>query len=149
MVNSKKPVRLCVTLIIANLIFIWGNSLLPAEISAAFSGWVKRLLLFFLPEGEPGLIQGTGLLRKIAHVLEFTSFGMLWCWYLLMGRRKPVLAYAPGICTACIDETIQCFVPGRGPRVTDVAIDLGGFSLGIGVTLLIQYFKTKKRRTKS
>ena len=123
--------------------------MLPAEISAAFSSWVKGLLLFFLPAGEPAPVQGTGLLRKIAHVLEFTSFGALWCWYLLIGRRKPALAYLPGLTTACIDETIQCFVPGRGPRVTDVLIDLGGFSLGIGVTLLIQYFKTKKWRTKS
>ena len=148
MVNSKKRVRLCVGLIVFNLIFIWGNSLLPAEMSAAFSSFVRRLLAFF-PEGEATATQGTGLLRKIAHLLEFASFGALWCWYLLMGRRKPALAYLPGICCACIDETIQCFVPGRGPRVTDVMIDLGGFSLGIGVTLLIQYLKTKKWRTKS
>ena len=149
MVSSKKRVGLCIALIAANIAFIWGNSLLPAEISAAFSSWVKDLLLFFLPDGEPAPVQGTGLLRKIAHVLEFTSLGALWCWYLLMGRRKPALAYFPGVCTACIDEAIQCFVPGRGPRVTDVMIDLGGFSLGIGVILLIQYFKIQKWRTKS
>lgn len=123
--------------------------MLPAEISAAFSSRIKELVLFFLPAGESTTGQGHGLLRKLAHVLEFTSFGALWCWYLLMGRRKPALAYLPGICVACIDEAIQCFVPGRGPRVTDVMIDLGGLSLGIGITLLIQYFKSKKRRTRS
>lgn len=149
MVSSKKRVRFCVALIIANLIFIWGNSLLPAEISAAFSSAVKRLLLFFLPDDGASPVKGHGLLRKIAHVLEFTSLGALWCWYLLMGRRRPMLAYLPGVCTACVDETIQCFVPGRGPRVTDVVIDLGGFSLGIGTILLIQYFKSKKWRTSS
>lgn len=148
MVSSKKRLRLCIALILANVAFIWGNSLLPSETSAAFSSFVKRLLLFFLRDGEAASVQGTGLLRKIAHVLEFASLGALWCWYLLMGKRKPILAYLPGVCTACIDETIQCFVPGRGPRVTDVVIDLGGFSLGIGAILLIQYLKSKKWRTK-
>ena len=148
-VNSKKRVRLCIALIIANMAFIWGNSLLPAHISAAFSGWVRNILLFFLPAGEETPIQGTGLLRKIAHVLEFACLGALWCRYLLLGRKKPALAYLPGLCTACIDETIQCFVPGRGPRVTDVMIDLGGFSLGMAVILLIQYLKSKKWRTQS
>lgn len=148
MVSSKKRIRLCITLIVANIVFIWGNSLLPAETSAAFSSAVKRLLLFFLPEGGPSAIKGHGLLRKIAHVLEFTSLGALWCWYLLMGRRSPALAWLPGVCTACIDETIQCFVPGRGPRVTDVLIDLGGVSLGIGITLLIQFLKNNKWRKK-
>lgn len=149
MVSSKRRVRLCAVLILVNLIFIWGNSMLPAEVSAAFSGYVKRLLLFFLPDGPATPIKGRGLLRKVAHVLEFASFGALWCWYLLMGKRKPYLAYLPGTVTACIDETIQCFVPGRGPRITDVVIDLGGFSLGIGTILFIQYLKSKKRRNKS
>ena len=148
MVSTKRRVRLCIALIIANVAFIWGNSMLPAEMSAAFSSTVKQILLFFIPEGEAPAVQGTGLLRKIAHVLEFTSLGILWCWYLLMGKRKPILAYLPGVCTACIDETIQCFVPGRGPRVTDVMIDLGGFTLGLGMILLIQTLKTKWR-TKS
>ena len=132
-------------LIVANVAFIWGNSMLPAETSAAMSSAVKRLLMFWLPDGEAPVMQGTGLLRKIAHVLEFASLGVLWCWYLLMGKRRPALAYLPGLCTACIDETIQCFAPGRGPRVTDVMIDLGGFSLGLGIILLIQILKTKWR----
>ena len=149
MVSSKKRVRLCAVLIFANLAFIWGNSMLPAEVSAAFSGYVKRLLLFFLPDGPETPVRGRGLLRKIAHVMEFASFGALWCWYLLMGKRKPYLAYLPGVVTACVDETIQCFVPGRGPRVTDVVIDLGGFSLGIGTVLFILFLKIRKRRNKS
>ena len=143
MVKSKK--RLYVALILINLAFIWGNSLLPAQTSAAFSSWVKNILLFFLPDGEPTAIQGHGLLRKAAHFLEFACYGALWCRYLLLGKRKPALGVLPGVCTACIDETIQCFVPGRGPRVTDVMIDLSGFSLGLVAILLIQKLNSKWR----
>ena len=36
-----------------------------------------------------------------------------------------------GAAAACIDETIQVFVPGRGPGLRDVAIDCLGVLLGI------------------
>lgn len=148
MVNTKGRVRLCLALIIANLLFIWCNSLMPAEASAAFSSFVQKVLQFFISGQNTVARTGTGLLRKLAHLLEFTCLGTLLCWYLLMGRKNPALALIPGLCAACVDETIQCFVPGRGPRVTDVAIDLAGVSLGIGALLLIQCAKTKFRRNK-
>ena len=42
--------------------------------------------------------------------------------------------YLPAVCgflAACVDETIQLFVPGRGPRVTDVLLDSVGVTCGI------------------
>lgn len=148
MVATKGRVRLCIALIVCNIAFIWVNSLMPAQISAAFSAVVNKVLgLFFTGEGGAQAM-GTGLLRKIAHVLEFTCLGMLFTWYVLMGRRKPVLSLLPGLCVACVDETIQCFVPGRGPKVTDVAIDLLGVSLGMGIMVLIQFINSKFRRNK-
>ena len=148
MVNTKRRVRLCLTLIIVNLVFIWGNSLLPAQLSAAFSNFVQWVLHFMVSGNNTVTVQGSGLLRKVAHLLEFTCLGGLLCWYLLMGKKNPALALLPGLCAACVDETIQCFVPGRGPRVTDVAIDLAGVGLGIGALLLIQFLRTKLRRNK-
>ena len=44
MICTDKRLRLCTALLIANLVFIWGNSLLPGEISGAFSDWVKSVL---------------------------------------------------------------------------------------------------------
>lgn len=149
MVTTKSRVRWCLALIIANIVFIWGNSLMPAEISAAFSNFVQKVLQMFISGQNTVEGTGTGLLRKLAHLLEFTCLGVLLCWYLLMGRKNPVLALIPGLCAACVDEIIQCFVPGRGPRVTDVAIDLAGVSLGLGAMLLIQFLRTKFRRNKS
>ena len=65
--------RLCVTLTVCCLVFIWGNSLLPGEISGAISDFFKRILqcLFEQGESEPS---GLGfLVRKMAHFTEFTA----------------------------------------------------------------------------
>ena len=41
---TKKRLWICLLLLILNLSFIWGNSLLPGEISGALSDWVKGIL---------------------------------------------------------------------------------------------------------
>lgn len=137
MVGIKKK-RLCLVLIIANMAFIWGNSLLSAEVSSAISDFVQWVLGWFFSGQNTQQAGGSGLLRKVAHLTEFACLGLLWCRWLLLSGKSPWLGFVPGICTACVDETIQCFVPDRGPRVTDVVIDLFGFALGIGTMLLIQ-----------
>lgn len=137
MVGVKKR-RLCLALIVANMVFIWGNSMLSAEISSALSDFVQWVLSWFISGQNTQQAGGSGMLRKLAHLAEFACLGLLWCRYMLLCGKTPWLAVIPGLCTACVDETIQCFNPGRGPRVTDVAIDLLGVILGIGAMLLIQ-----------
>ena len=44
MKRTDKRLRLCITLLTCVLIFIWGNSLLPGEVSGALSDWVKSIL---------------------------------------------------------------------------------------------------------
>ena len=130
MIRTKNRLRLCALLLMLNLAFIWGNSLLPAEASQAFSDWVKGLLLGILePEGPAS--QGSGLLRKIAHFTEFMTLGMLFCWGLAMLQKKPLFGIALGHLVAIIDETIQSFVPGRGPGLADVLLDTAGATAGI------------------
>ena len=138
---------LATVLVCANLLFIWGNSLLPASVSAAFSRWVKELLGFLL-EGLSGeQVQAEGSLRKLAHFLEFTSFGLLLGWRLSMGRKNkwilPTLGL--GVSVACVDELLQHFSPGRAPRITDVGIDTAGIVLGIGLLALGKYIISKKQ----
>lgn len=131
---GKQRLRWCIVLLVMNLAFIWGNSLLPAELSSAFSQWVKSLLQLLFPNMLPGEAGG-GLLRKLAHFCEFCTLGMLLAWLFGMRCRTwlrckglPLLC---GIAAACVDETIQRFVPGRGPSLRDVGIDTAGVTLGI------------------
>lgn len=127
---------LCITLLCLNVAFIWGNSLLPGEASAAFSQWVQKLLsgLLDIPAGDPS--QGQGLLRKLAHFTEFACLGTLLCWLLAMLGKRQWIGLLSGFLVACTDETIQCFIPDRGPAVRDVLIDTCGVCVGIGVLLL-------------
>ena len=143
MKRTDKRLRLCVTLLICNLIFIWGNSLLPGEISGAFSDWVKAILARILPMG-PDDGTGGGLLRKAAHFTEFTALGMCLAWLHGMLQKGRVRPFLWGVLAAAADETIQCFVPDRGPGIKDVCIDSAGVLTGI-ILLWTGYHFAKKR----
>ena len=51
-----------------------------------------------------------------------------------------------GLTVAFIDETIQTFSPGRGPEIADVWLDMGGFSSGGLIILLICLITVQKKR---
>ena len=135
MIRSDKRLRLCVGLIALNLLFIWGNSLLPGEVSGEISDAVKDLLAAMLP-GDGLEASGGGLIRKLAHLTEFACLGALLAWLRGMLQWKRGTALLLGIAAACTDETIQRFVPGRGPSVWDVLIDSSGVLMGILLLLL-------------
>ena len=142
MKRTDKRLRLCIALLICNLLFIWGNSLLPGELSGAFSDWVKSVLAQILPVG-PADGSGSGLLRKVAHFTEFTALGLCLAWLhgmLQKGRLQPFLW---GVLAAAVDETIQCFVPDRGPGLKDVCIDAAGVLTGI-ILLWMGYYLRKR-----
>lgn len=135
MIRTDKRMRLCTALIGCSLIFIWGNSLLPGSVSGAISDWVKALLAGLLP-GEDSGIDGGHLVRKLAHFTEFAVLGALLGWrsgMLGRGRLRPFLW---GAAAACADETIQRFVPGRGPGLRDVCIDSCGVAAGVFLIFL-------------
>ena len=147
MKRTKCRLQVCVTLLILILIFIWGNSCLPASVSKAFSDLVRNLLapIFGWGPANPSAT-GHSILRKAAHLTEFFCLGSCLSWLTWMiYRRKAGIFLLPllaGFLTACIDETIQCFVPGRGPGWLDVGIDTLGVTLGIVFISLIQLAKT-------
>ena len=144
MKRTKRRMTLCTVLLLCNLVFIWGNSLLPAEVSGQISGTLKALLdgLFTPGEATPS---GDGLLRKFAHFAEFGALGLLLGWLFGMLGKKQLPAFALGVVAACIDETIQIFVPGRGPGIRDVCIDSCG--VAVGMLLLYLGYAYKKRRS--
>lgn len=142
--------RLCIFLLAANLIFIWGNSLLSRSVSGALSGWLHSLLQPCFSGGSV-LEQGHGLLRKLAHFTEFCCLGVLLSWLFAMKKQKKRAYILPalvcGCLAACVDEVLQCFVPGRGPSFWDVGIDSMGILIGVCLLTLgcIIREKTKKQ----
>lgn len=154
MKRTSNRMWLCITLLILNLIFIWGNSALPGEVSGCLSEWVKGILGRILPFGQSESAEGSHLLRKLAHFIEFACLGACLCWLAGM-LVKPAISVASlpllgGFIAACVDETIQRFVEGRSSSLIDVWIDTAGVVIGI-LLLLTGYHvigKIKHRRVR-
>lgn len=144
MKNRSMVTVLWALLLAANIGFIWGNSMLPASQSQQLSdGFLSCLGVLLAPLGEAGSF----VIRKAAHFLEFACLGFLLSgFFRLVGRPSASLAALLGLATACVDETIQIFSPGRSSQMTDVWIDF--FGVLAGMTLLrfghILWKKTRK-----
>ena len=143
--KTLRRVRLCAAAILINLLFIWGNSLMPGHISAALSRFAVNVMSVFFPgEGTGEVSSGEGILRKIAHILEFCCLGLLLS-YLLTLFGKPYLFSLPvGALVGAIDECLQLLVPDRGPHIRDVGIDTLGVIAGIGVFTILLAIRRRK-----
>ena len=146
MKKTNRRLYLCVALIAINVLFIWGNSCLPGSVSGAISHWVRNVLSFLFPGGASDPDSGHGLVRKLAHFTEFACLGALFTWLFGMLSKPLLIALPCGFLVACADETIQRFVPDRGPAFKDVLIDTSGVLVGIG--LLILGYTIRKRQAK-
>lgn len=145
MMAKSWKVRICTVLLLLNLCFIWGNSLMPAEISQEFSDWVQLLLE---AEAENSTAaSNSGVLRKFAHFAEFTTLGMLLYWQVCLRRGAHWLAPVTGLAAACVDESIQSVVPGRSPALLDVGIDSLGVLTGI-ILMKLGYVLIKRIQRK-
>lgn len=143
MIRTKARWRLAIALTVLNLGFIWINSLLPAEVSASLSRIVRLFLNGLFQDGSAAggdetvgaVRQQVVFIRKAAHMLEFATLGIGLRWIGGMVWRKNWKAYVlpllGGFLAGCVDEIIQCFVPGRAPAVLDVGIDAAGVLLGV------------------
>ena len=146
MKEMKKRKAFCFLLLVVNLAFIWGNSLLPGEVSGAFSRWIGKILEWLFSMEPLGTDQGHGLLRKLAHFGEFCTLGLLLGWMTKLKNRPWWLGLLFGVAAACIDESIQLFVPGRGPALRDVCIDAAGVLLGVAVFRIFRPARKKSDR---
>ena len=109
--------------------------------SRALTLWLPVLLwaaVIFTFSSIPHLSSGLGvwdtILRKCAHVTEYTVLGVL--LYRALGREVPTLA--AGVAYASTDELHQHFVHGRHASPIDVAIDAVGLSVGMLVWLRLR-----------
>lgn len=137
--------RLCTALLSCCLIFIWGNSLLPGELSGAISDFVKDILSRLFSQGAPKPDSGGFLLRKLAHFTEFAALGLCLRWLFGMLGKGLLPPFLCGAAAACVDETIQIFVPDRGSSLRDVCIDSCGVLLGVILLTLGHHYVCKKQ----
>ena len=127
------------------LLFIWGNSLLPASASSRESGAFLRLAeplveavrRFLADRGHE--FTSEHLVRKIAHFTEYAVLGALMLSLLTRSglRTRPVVSAPLCLAAALLDEGIQMFSAGRGPGLGDVLLDFAGACFGILLAQLV------------
>ena len=154
----KRKRKIIFLLLVLNLLFIWGKSALPPAASNRLSNGVTAYIGGQTEEeGAAETAAGghssgltSGVVRKLAHGLEFAALGGLTCLYAgARGRRlKEVWSKAAltGMTAALLDETIQRF-NGRTSSVTDVWLDCGGFAAGAVLAALVMAAWRRARRT--
>ena len=140
-------------LALAMNVFIIVQACLNGETSSSSSGFLVNILKSFINVfnketiNEDNIGTFTTVLRKlIGHFGFFAISGALTTWsvYLVTCYFKNYKHYMGIIFSLCfglflggLTELIQVFVPGRGPQVTDVLIDFGGYILGAAIVILI------------
>lgn len=129
------------------LCFIWGQSLLPRDVSTGESGRVMHWLKPLLDPG--GRIDDDVFhhwLRKAAHFSEYAALGLCLCGFLhnLPWKRETLrIPCSLMLCIvfAAVDEWIQLFSDGRSANVWDVLLDSAGAAVGIAIVLLFVHRK--------
>ncbi|MGM9615569.1 MAG: VanZ family protein [Oscillospiraceae bacterium] len=144
-------------LVAAMLIFIWGNSMIPGELSSLESEWFLSLV-YPVIERVQHILADFGhvyelsfLVRKLAHFSEYALLGVLMYWLFLKpnGRGRVVLSALLCLSAACVDEGIQIFAIERGPALKDVILDFAGSCAGIfamAVVISVLYALTRPFR---
>ncbi len=134
------------TAALVTLCFIWGNSMLGREDSAALSGGITAWLRSI---GIP--IQDDHFVRKLAH---FCEFGLLGCEFTLLFWLKAGAGFQTlcnsAFCSLLIavsDEYLQLFT-GRGSQVKDVVLDFSGAVTGILFIGLLTFWVPKRMKNK-
>ncbi len=138
---SKKKIA-WILLSILCVALIWNNSLQDAPHSEHES-------LFFVFLAKPflnGFPVSTDLLdhiiRKCAHVFEYSMLGCVLSWTVTFFIREEwkrlVLPAGIGLCVASIDEFLQLFSPGRGAELRDVGIDFTGVLIGCAIVYILK-----------
>lgn len=134
-------------------VVIWQFSLSSGSESAAESGEVMELCNGFFARLGSKIKLSSHTVRKLAHFAEFAVLGVLATATLWQFGFSHYLLLSPAVCAfaATTDECIQLFVPGRGPAVLDVLLDISGGIFGALCAWLllrfILYIINKKKKS--
>lgn len=131
---------LLIALMIGTVAFIFVNSTLPADESQEQSDAIKDAILEVLPEDSEAYSFVDEYIRKIAHFTEYGLLGIEVAVYIALFerrrlRRAPLALLLP-LFVGFIDESIQ-IISDRGPTISDVWIDIGGFATFFCLALLV------------
>ncbi len=145
-------------LIVANMAVIYLFSAQSGEESDKTSGAVTKVVAEILvpdfsekPQAEQDAIieRIHPPMRKLAHMAEFGSLGALTYLFLLTWRGGLVKKYGASLAFtllyAATDEWHQSLTAARGPRVTDVLIDLSGAAITCTAILAVVIFLILKK----
>lgn len=122
-------------LLFAYILFIFSNSLTPADESSAESGFVLRLVhqaINAVGLSAPWLTEH--IIRKCAHFGEYTVLGILIfksmrnldiCAAVRRQLHMLLIFFVP-----FVDETLQLFTEGRSGQISDVWLDMSGVIAG-------------------
>lgn len=126
--------------------FILINGLLDYNASHAFSGWLVRLLGL---DSKAGAEIGDFLLRKLAHITEYSLLGLLTQTIRISLKKqgKNISIWLPLFCVLAVgilDEFFQSFSSRTG-AVSDVLLDFIGGIAGVLVATLISCIVKKHK----
>lgn len=126
-------------IMIAMIMIIWGNSMVPGTGSSNISETVMRFIQGALAScGLPWQWVTNFIVRKTAHFTEYMVLGIITTHAFdnayARGRSRLLLIAAVLVLTPSIDETIQLFVSGRSGQPTDVLLDCCGAATGVLVS---------------
>ncbi len=158
--NNKRILSRIATVVWTMVIF--GFSLQPgamsSDVSSGFGQWLLKtflpgLLEYFEKISVEQMEHFHFLLRKGAHFTEYCILGILTGLAIVSVDRirekyKELAAFGYCVFVACVDETIQRFVPERAGRIADVCLDSFGAAVGVFLFFIIirEICSNKKKR---
>ena len=147
----KIQLVLFLILSLAVLGFIFSNSLETSDVSDQRSNGIVDVIKPVIdPHDKIPHHRFNHYVRKAAHFSEFAALGFcLMGLFDAAGKKKKALQILPAfvisVIIAALDETLQFFSAGRGPRVGDVLIDSSGAAFGVCVMLFILWLIRKRK----
>ena len=135
--TTKRKIHIIISwvLVVICMGIIFFLSAQNGEESSDLSGSFVMALLNGL-----GIVIDEGILRSIAHCLEFMGLSVLLfnaiyaTWFL---KLTPIITFFGTVFYAITDEIHQIFVPGRAFQISDILVDSTGALIGVIASFVI------------
>lgn len=135
--TTKRKIHIIISwvLVVICMGIIFFLSAQNGEESSDLSGSFVMALLNGL-----GIVIDEGVLRSIAHCLEFMGLSVLLfnavyvTWFL---KLTPIIAFLGTVFYAITDEIHQIFVPERAFQTSDILVDSTGALIGVIASFII------------